>query len=35
MLMADRNRRIVELVEREGSVRVSELSELFQVTEET
>ncbi len=35
MLMADRHRRIVELVEREGSVRVSELSELFQVTEET
>ncbi|MCL6631846.1 MAG: DeoR/GlpR family DNA-binding transcription regulator [Alicyclobacillus herbarius] len=35
MLMADRHRKIVELVEREGSVRVSELSELFQVTEET
>ncbi len=33
--MADRHRKIVELVEREGSVRVSELSELFQVTEET
>ncbi|MCL6443503.1 MAG: DeoR/GlpR family DNA-binding transcription regulator, partial [Alicyclobacillus sp.] len=35
MLVADRHRKIVELVRQEGSIRVAELSRLFQVTEET
>lgn len=35
MLIADRYERIVELVNERGSIRVSELSTLCQVTEET
>jgi len=35
MLVAERYERIVQLVNERGSIRVSELSELFEVTEET
>lgn len=35
MLVAERYEKIVQLVNERGSMRVSELSELFQVTEET
>lgn len=35
MLVAERHRRIMELIKAEGSIRVSELSKLFHVTEET
>lgn len=35
MLVAERHREIVSLVEKEGSVRVTELARLFNVTEET
>ncbi|MET1176192.1 DeoR family transcriptional regulator, partial [Paenibacillus amylolyticus] len=35
MLVADRHQKIVELVNLRSSVRVTELSELFSVTEET
>ncbi|SFJ84655.1 DeoR/GlpR family DNA-binding transcription regulator [Thermoflavimicrobium dichotomicum] len=35
MLVAERHRKIVELVQSEGRIRVAELSKLFQVTEET
>ncbi|MCP8967733.1 DeoR/GlpR family DNA-binding transcription regulator [Ectobacillus ponti] len=35
MLMAERHQKIIELVNRQMSVRVSELSRLFSVTEET
>ncbi len=35
MLVAERHREIVNLVDNEGSVRVAELAKLFQVTEET
>ena len=35
MLVAERYEKIVQLVSERGSIRVSELSELCQVTEET
>lgn len=35
MLMAERYEKIVQLVNERGSIRVSELSEIFRVTEET
>ncbi|MGO4270064.1 DeoR family transcriptional regulator, partial [Paenibacillus sp. TAF58] len=35
MLVAERWQRIVQLVNERGSIRVTELSELCQVTEET
>lgn len=35
MLVAERRKKILELVNQKGSVRVNELSELFSVTEET
>lgn len=35
MLVAERHQKIVELVNLRSSVRVTELSELFSVTEET
>lgn len=35
MLVAERQRKIVELVNERASVRVTELSSLFHVTEET
>ena len=35
MLVAERYEKIVQLVNERGSIRVSELSELCQVTEET
>lgn len=35
MLVAERHREIISIIEREGSIRVTELARLFQVTEET
>lgn len=35
MLVAERHRKIVEIVNKKLSVRVSELSKMFSVTEET